>query len=90
MNNFDTPEVFLLKGAERKLRLGEIIITTMKELNTDPLTKSELQKLVKIRRKTFRWLLQQLVRNGVIEKTGHGKKAHPFRYHLADRFKKKQ
>jgi predicted HTH transcriptional regulator len=89
MNYFDAPEVFLLKRTERKLRLGEIIITAMKELNTDPLTKSELQKLVKIRRKTFRRLLQELVRNGVIEKIGRGIKTHPFKYHLADRYKKK-
>jgi DNA-binding HxlR family transcriptional regulator len=84
---FDTPEIFVLKRTARKTRLREIVITAMQEMCSDPQTKSDLQKLVRIRRKTFRQLLQELVQTGVIVKIGFGVKRSPFKYQLADQYR---
>ncbi|GIL17271.1 MAG: hypothetical protein BroJett040_10220 [Oligoflexia bacterium] len=80
-------DLFFLARNERKPRLRDIVIEAMRLLARGPLTKLELQKLVKIRRKTFIRLLAGLVQAGVVIRTGTGKRRDPFRYMLADHYR---
>jgi predicted HTH transcriptional regulator len=86
-NFFTTADIFMLKRSERKPRLREIVIEAMRELNSNPLTKPELQKLVRIRKKTFTRMLRSLVESGVIERIGGGVKADPWKYQLAAHYR---
>lgn len=88
-NFFNSAEIFLLKRNERNPRLREIVIEAMRELNTNPLTKLELQKLVRIRKKTFTRLLRSMVDSGIIVKIGGGVKADPWKYVLAEHYRNK-
>jgi len=86
---FGTPDIFLIPRNQRKPRLREIVIEAMRELNTNPMTKPELQKLVRIRKKTFTRLLRSMVDSGIINRIGGGVKADPWKYVLADHYKNK-
>lgn len=77
-------DLFFLGRNERKPRLRDITVEAMRVLAPKPLTKLELQKLVKIRRRTFIRLLAGLVQAGAVVRLGTGKKRDPFRYILAD------
>jgi hypothetical protein len=82
-NWLDSPDLFLLNRNQRRDNLKDIIVLAMQDLNTNPMTKDQLCKLVRIRRKTFRHLLNRIVQSGVIEKIGGGVKTDPFKYRLA-------
>ncbi len=86
-NVFIHSDIFFLGRNERKPRLREIVIEAMRELNTNPLTKPELQKLVRIRKKTFTRLLRAMVESAIIVKVGGGVKADPWKYVLAERYR---
>ncbi len=86
-NWLDSPELFLLPRNKRKDQLKEVVILAMQELNTNPLTKNELNVLVRIRRKTFRHLLQRMIASGIIERIGGGVKTDPFRYRLSSGYR---
>lgn len=81
----DNP-MFNLKRTQRKPVLRDIFIESMRKLATKPLLKSELQELVRIRRKTFLQLLMVLMQAGVIVRSGDGTKGSPYRYVLADHY----
>lgn len=87
-NWLDSPDLFLLNRNKRKDKLKDIVILAMQELNTSPMTKDQLCKLVRIRRKTFRHLLKRMVQSGVIEKIGGGVKTDPFKYRLAPHYQR--
>jgi DNA-binding HxlR family transcriptional regulator len=84
-NIFSNSDIFFLGRNERKPLLRDIVIEAMRELNTNPLTKPELQKLVRIRKKTFTRLLRSMIESGIIERIGGGVKADPWKYQLSDR-----
>ena len=84
---FTLADIFLLKRSERKPRLRDIVIEAMRELNTNPLTKPELQKLVRIRKKTFTRLLHSMVESGIIDRIGGGVKSNPWKYRLAEHYR---
>jgi len=81
-------DLFFLARNERKPRLRDIVIEAMRLLARGPLAKLELQKLVKIRRRTFIRLLAGLVQAGVIVRLGTGKRRDPFRYVLAEHYRR--
>ena len=81
-------ELFFLGRNERKPRLRDITIEAMRLLARGPMTKLELQKLVKIRRKTFIRLLAGLVQAGVIVRLGTGRRRDPYRYVLAEHYRR--
>ncbi len=89
-NIFTNSDIFFLGRNERKPRLREIVIEAMRELNTNPLTKSELQKLVRIRKMTFTRLLRAMVESGIIVRAGGGVKADPWKYVLAEHYRQSQ
>lgn len=80
-------ELFFLARNERRPRLRDVVIEAMRLLARGPMTKLELQKLVKIRRKTFIRLLAGLVQAGVVIRSGTGKRRDPFQYYLADQYR---
>lgn len=82
-NEEDHPS-FNLNRKSRKQHLIQIVIEAMKQLARGPLTKAELQKLVRIRKKTLLPILKHLVEIGYVVRTGEGAKGSPFRYFLAD------
>ncbi|MCB0411732.1 MAG: hypothetical protein KDD22_04360 [Bdellovibrionales bacterium] len=84
----DNP-LFDLRRNERRLALSRILLEAMKLLAVGPLTKEELQKLVRIRKKTFLKLLAQEIRIGTITRIGMGKKRHPFKYVLTEIYENK-
>ncbi len=86
-NIFTLTDIFLLKRSERKPRLRDIVVEAMRELNTNPLTKPDLQKLVRIRKKTFTRLLRSMIESGIIERIGGGVKADPWKYRLSERYR---
>lgn len=86
---FDRPECFNLNRNQRKDRLREIMIESMRLLNQLPLTKPDLQRLVRIRKKTFNKLLAALVAEGLILKLGGGVRLDPHKFILAEKFRSK-
>lgn len=76
--------IFNLNRKQRKNQLVQITLESLKSRAEGPMTKPELQKLVKIRKKTFLPILKYLVEIGYVVKTGQGSKGSPFKYHLAD------
>lgn len=82
----DNP-LFNLGRNQRKPLLRDIIIEAMRKLAHKPLTKPELQKLVRIRRKTFLKYLAMLVEVGAINRLGTGTRNDPYRYVLAEHYR---
>ena len=82
----DNP-LFNLRRNDRKPRLRDIVIEAMRKLAPGPLVKSELQKLVRIRRKTFLKLLAGMVHADIVERSGSGTKGSPYKYVLAEHYR---
>lgn len=83
-------ELFCLSRGQRKGRYTEIIIEVLRKLADKPLTKFELQKLVKIRKKIFIRILNSMVLTGAVLRFGEGTKGSPFLYILAEKHNKKE
>ena len=79
----DFHPIFHLNRKSRKHQLTQIVIQSFRLLAKGPVTKSELQKLVKIRKKTLLPILKHLVEIGYVVRTGVGAKGSPYKYHLA-------
>lgn len=83
----DYHPIFHLSRKSRKHQLIQIVIESLKRLAKGPVTKVELQKLVRIRKKTLLPILKHLIEIGYIVKTGQGSKGSPFLYHLANHYR---
>lgn len=81
-NEEDHP-LFNLNRKSRKQHLIQIVIEALRHLAKEPLTKAELQNLVRIRKKTLLPILKHLVEIGYIVRTGEGAKGSPYKYYLA-------
>lgn len=85
-NNDDHP-LFNLNRKSRKDQRIQIVIEALRRLAKGPLTKPELQKLVRIRKKTLLPILKYLLEIGAVTRTGQGTKGDPFKYQLADHYR---
>lgn len=71
-----------LEGAERRDQLPQIVVETLRAVAPRMPTSRNLQRLCRIRRKSFLRLLKQLVDCRSVTRVGGGNKGSPYRYHL--------
>ena len=87
--NFFDRSLETLNRNERAPFLRQILLETMASPNYKPVTKPDLQKLARIRKKTFGRLLKDLISEGTINRISSGTKGDPHRYLLATGNQKK-
>ncbi|MGE0761850.1 MAG: hypothetical protein AB7N80_01100 [Bdellovibrionales bacterium] len=82
----DNP-LFALKRKKRKLVMRDILMEAMRLLTDKPLTRDELLKLVRFRKRTVMRYVKFLVEIGTIVRSGSGTKGSPFKYMLAEAYR---
>ena len=77
-------QLFDLNRNQRKPYIREIILDVLRQLVSEPVTKSRLRDLTMLRKQTLiRWL-PELVRIGAAIRSGGGTRGNPFKYRIAD------
>lgn len=79
-----SPVMALKRGADRRLYHRAIIVEVLRLIDPQAPTKGNLQRLTKIRRKSFLPLLRHLIECGFVCRIGTGTKGDPFRYRLRE------
>ncbi len=77
-----SPVLLLKKGAERRRLLRNIIVEALRAVAPQRPTARNLQKLCRIRRKTFLPLLKEMLERGIVVRHGSGTKCDPYKYQL--------
>lgn len=86
---FELPPVLTLRGKARRSQERQIIIAALQAVEPKAPTKTNLQRLSRLRRKKFLAVLRYLVDCGVVLKLRDGVKGDPHRYRLTQAYRPK-